>query len=92
MIHGVGHSSEPFDGCIAALAMVMTALAAGAVATSAMITTMGIAPSLTQDMDLLDYLASASPHLMLWHLCRRQPGGDHRVDTVREPDDDHGRL
>jgi hypothetical protein len=50
---------------IAALAMVMTALAAGAVATSAMITTMGIAPNLTQDMDLLDYLASASPHVML---------------------------
>lgn len=50
---------------IAALAMVMTALAAGVVATSAMITTMGIAPSLTQDRDLLDYLASASPHVML---------------------------
>jgi hypothetical protein len=50
---------------IAAIAMVMTALATGAVATSAMITTMGIAPSLTQDMDLLDYLASASPHVML---------------------------
>ncbi|VVN72879.1 hypothetical protein [Pseudomonas fluorescens] len=50
---------------IAAIAMVMTALATGAVATSAMITTMGIVPSLTQDMDLLDYLASASPHVML---------------------------
>ncbi|MEX5684034.1 MULTISPECIES: hypothetical protein [Pseudomonas] len=50
---------------IAAIAMVMTALATGAVATSAMITTMSMAPSLTQDMDLLDYLASASPHVML---------------------------
>ena len=50
---------------IAALAMVMTALAAGAVAISAMIMTMGIAPSLPQDMDLLDYLVSTSPHVML---------------------------
>jgi hypothetical protein len=28
-------------------------------------TVMDIAQSLTQDMDLLDYLASASPHVML---------------------------
>jgi choline-glycine betaine transporter len=45
--------------------MVLTALAAGSVATSALMTVMGIAQSLKQDMDLLDYLASASPHVML---------------------------
>lgn len=50
---------------LAAPAMVMTALAASAVATSTTITAMGIAQSLTQDMDLLDYLASASLHVML---------------------------
>jgi hypothetical protein len=50
---------------IAALVMGMTALAAGSVATSAMIATMSIAPRLTQDMNLLDYSASASPHVML---------------------------
>ena len=36
--------------------MVLTALAAGSVATSALMTVMDIAQSLTQNMDLLDYL------------------------------------
>ena len=50
---------------LAALANVMTALSAGSVATSTTMTAMGMAQTLTRDMDLLDYLASASPHVML---------------------------
>lgn len=50
---------------LAAPAIVMTALAAGSVATSTTMTAMGMAQTLTRDMDLLDYLASASPHVML---------------------------
>lgn len=50
---------------LAAPAMVMTALAAGSVATSATMTVLGIAQSLAHDMEILDYLSSSSPQAML---------------------------
>ena len=50
---------------LAAHAMVMTALAAGSVATSATMTGMGIVQSLAHDMDILDCLSSSSTQAML---------------------------